>query len=799
MKKFGLFIGIDRYHHLHGEGDARLLCAGSDAQALAKVFSSQLGFTTAVLLDEQLGWHSHGSIDAIYEQLRAWRKDLHDDEACLLLLYFAGHGSCVDGQQFLLAPRAAQKSLKKPAVGAPGIISEDALHEESMDWPNVERVFIFDACRTGLDNQASGVQIGRRVVALGGPKEEEPDVILDPKLSILRACASGQVAFELRGFGECKKNHGLYTASLLTVIEHRIAREEALVLDEAFNGAVAREMQSLAQIHLPEELHAIQPVREGAAICLIGENEMRITRLRLAFAQQLLDSQYELPLMRCCRDTLHQLTLMKADPAQLRDMTVELDKALHSQKERQRQAEGARLIAFARRLQTPEAYEKLHPYAEYEQEVEAFLQQWQVEQELALWESVVAANTAVAYQRYLRKYPQGQYVAHATKALELEESGAKHEQDTWTQAVLQAAELEEAQQIAVFKQAYSKMKTMDGKRQCEQKLELLEQAQKNLSQSQQAALTMHAENRMLKSALQTAQQRIEQLQQDIQQLAAKPFAAPAIIRERKVGSEFQDSLSGDLLGPRMVVLPAGEFQIGSNLKENEKNGPRVRIAQPFAVGKYPVMVAEYLAFCRATNRHLPQWLEVGSQYHYQQGSESHYRQFGDALTGERFPIVGVSWHNAQAYITWLNANKQDKSGAYALLSEAQWEYAARAGSAGKWCFGDDETQLTRYAWYSENAQGVTHAVGELAENQFGLADMHGNVGEWVEDNYHDTYQGAPKDGSAWVDDDQQAGIRVLRGGSWFNYAAFSRSANRNFNRPLFRINDVGFRVARTLP
>ena len=206
-----------------------------------------------------------------------------------------------------------------------------------------------------------------------------------------------------------------------------------------------------------------------------------------------------------------------------------------------------------------------------------------------------------------------------------------------------------------------------------------------------------------------------------------------------------------------------------------------------------------MAFCRATNLHLPQWLEVGSQFHYQQGSEPHYRQLGDALTGDRFPIVGVSWHNAQAYIAWLNANKQDKSGAYALLSEAQWEYAARAGSAGKWCFGDDATQLTRYAWYRENAQGVTHAVGELAENQFGLADMHGNVWEWVEDHYHDTYQGAHKDGSAWVDDDQQEGTRVLRGGSWFSYAAGSRSAGRDYNRPDFRSNLVGFRVARTLP
>ena len=90
-------------------------------------------------------------------------------------------------------------------------------------------------------------------------------------------------------------------------------------------------------------------------------------------------------------------------------------------------------------------------------------------------------------------------------------------------------------------------------------------------------------------------------------------------------------------------------------------------------------------------------------------------------------------------------------------------------------------------------------MGELAENQFGLADMHGNVWEWVEDHYHATYQGAPKDGSAWVDDNQQEGSRVLRGGSWVSNAAISRSAFRNDGGPGNRINFVGFRVARTLP
>ncbi len=225
----------------------------------------------------------------------------------------------------------------------------------------------------------------------------------------------------------------------------------------------------------------------------------------------------------------------------------------------------------------------------------------------------------------------------------------------------------------------------------------------------------------------------------------------------------------------------------------------MRIAKPFAVGKYPVTVAEYLAFAHAKHDHLPEWLEEGSKYHYQNGSEAHYRQLGEAITGDGFPIVGVSWFDAQAYIAWLNANKQDKSGAYALLSEARWEYAARAGSDGKWCFGDDEGQLRDYAWYSANAKNKTHAVGELAENKFGLADVHGNVWEWVADHYHNSYQGAPKDGSAWLNIGQWEGVRVLRGGSWGYGAGDARSAFRSRGQADYRSFNVGFRVARTLP
>jgi formylglycine-generating enzyme required for sulfatase activity len=127
-----------------------------------------------------------------------------------------------------------------------------------------------------------------------------------------------------------------------------------------------------------------------------------------------------------------------------------------------------------------------------------------------------------------------------------------------------------------------------------------------------------------------------------------------------------------------------------------------------------------------------------------------------------------------------------------LPSEAQWEYACRAGSTGKYCFGDDVNQLEKYAWYNKNSGSKTHPVREKLANSWGLHDMHGNVWEWCEDIWHENYNGAPTDGSSWLNDGDQC-RRALRGGSWGSYGYDCRSAGR------VRLNavnslDSGFRV-----
>jgi formylglycine-generating enzyme required for sulfatase activity len=124
------------------------------------------------------------------------------------------------------------------------------------------------------------------------------------------------------------------------------------------------------------------------------------------------------------------------------------------------------------------------------------------------------------------------------------------------------------------------------------------------------------------------------------------------------------------------------------------------------------------------------------------------------------PVVGVSWNDAEKYAEWAGLN---------LPSEAQWEYACRAGTETRYYTGDSEDDLDRAGWYLKNSGAQLPPVGEKEPNAFGLYDMHGNVWEWIEDVWHDSYKGAPNDGSPWVDNPRSS-IRVLRGGSWNSIA-----------------------------
>lgn len=226
--------------------------------------------------------------------------------------------------------------------------------------------------------------------------------------------------------------------------------------------------------------------------------------------------------------------------------------------------------------------------------------------------------------------------------------------------------------------------------------------------------------------------------------------------------------------PPMRLVPAGSFSMGSPADEvgrTEYEGPVRKVSlDAFYVTKYEITVKEW-ASCAATGA-------------------CQSRPTGVNATQD-LPIDDVNWYDAQAYATWLS-KKTGK--AYQLLSEAQWEYAARAGSKSPYFFGDEADKLDAFAWFKANAGDQTHAVGGKTANAFGLHDMAGNVAEWTSDCWNESYAGASIDGAAWKDGN--CNVRVVRGGGWEDEGAALRSAARGFGILNFRSKNIGFRLAR---
>ena len=238
----------------------------------------------------------------------------------------------------------------------------------------------------------------------------------------------------------------------------------------------------------------------------------------------------------------------------------------------------------------------------------------------------------------------------------------------------------------------------------------------------------------------------------------------------RVGSQLL-ALKFGLGGPEMVELSGETFFVGSPEGEGDDDErPQHEVTVPaFAIGKYEVTFAEWdLCFAAGGCSHRP--------------SDNGW---GRAVR----PMIDVSWDDAQEYVAWLSEVTGDT---YRLPTEAEWEYAARAGTTTQYAFGDEIT--SEQAKFDE-AVGETTEVGSYPPNVWGLHDMHGNVWEWVEDCWNGSYAGAPTDGSAWVQEGCSA--RVLRGGSWINRPELLRSAIRSRDPPVLRDLVVGFRLART--
>ena len=245
---------------------------------------------------------------------------------------------------------------------------------------------------------------------------------------------------------------------------------------------------------------------------------------------------------------------------------------------------------------------------------------------------------------------------------------------------------------------------------------------------------------------------------------------------------FKENL-GNQVALEMVMLPGGDFQMGSPSDEPQRSSsesPQHSVSvKPFFMGKYAVTQAQWKAVAA-----LPKIKEDLSP------APSNFQ-------GDNRPVEGVSWNQAVEFCDRL---AKHTGRAYRLPSEAEWEYACRAGTTTPFYFGATiTTELANYngtSTYASEPKGTfrsqTTDVGSFPPNSFGLYDMHGNVWEWCLDNWHDSYVNAPTDGSTWTSGDSST--RLLRGGSWFNGPWYCRSAFRNGVDPGGRFNGVGFRV-----
>ena len=236
--------------------------------------------------------------------------------------------------------------------------------------------------------------------------------------------------------------------------------------------------------------------------------------------------------------------------------------------------------------------------------------------------------------------------------------------------------------------------------------------------------------------------------------------------------------------PKLVVVPPGSFMMGSPKEEEDRNndeGPvhEVRIDYSLAVGMYPVTFDEWDA-CVSD------------------GGCSGYEPDDEGRGRGTHPVINVSWKDADSYVRWLSRKTGQE---YRLLSESEWEYVARAGTRTRYWWGNEigRNRANCYGCGSrwDEDDSLSSPVGSFSANAFGLYDVHGNVAEWVEDSWNESYEGAPTDGSVWKSRADNWRTRVLRGGSWIDDPRDLRSAKREWDNHETR-SLYGFRVARTL-
>ena len=443
----------------------------------------------------------------------------------------------------------------------------------------------------------------------------------------------------------------------------------------------------------------------------------------------------------------------------------------HAEEARRLQADAKDDEAFrrARSVGTSASYgEYLNEYASGRHAHEARRLKGAAEaQDDAVYERAKREGTSASYGEYLREYPTGRHVSEASRLRFKTKDGEAYEQATREGTSASYGE---------YLRQYPNGRHADEARRLQAEVkddEAYERARAtDTSASYGGYLRAYANGRHAAQARQ--------------------MQAAAVRREEqgRIGGRFRDCEGC----PELVVVPSGSFMMGSPASEEgrykgERPVHRVTISEAFAVGVYEVTRGEFRRFAAATG-------------HNSGGSCDRYAY----VKTDRHPVVCVSWRDVQAYVKWLSGESGEE---YRLLSESEWEYVARGGTSTARYWGGTESGQCRNANGADRSTDFRRAVscddgyertgpvGSYEANGYGLYDVLGNVWEWTEDCWNESYDGAPSDGRAWESGD--CGRRVVRGGSWFNNPTSLRSARRIRILTSSRNHDVlGFRVARTL-
>ncbi|RKZ88492.1 MAG: hypothetical protein DRR19_12465, partial [Candidatus Parabeggiatoa sp. nov. 1] len=317
-------------------------------------------------------------------------------------------------------------------------------------------------------------------------------------------------------------------------------------------------------------------------------------------------------------------------------------------------------------------------------------------------------------------------------------------------------------------------------KEAQKKVELLEtqlkethfksdQEQQELNNIKQDLEAAKAHHHSLNAETQEAKKAVTRLKAKLNK--AKLETIRQEVAQVKTGYVFRDTLTEGGLGPEMIWIPAGQFQMGDidNAGTDDEQPVHDVSIQRFAIGRYAVTFEEYDCFAQAMGREKPD---------------------DEGWGRGQLPVINVSWQEAKAYTEWLSTQTGKK---YCLPSEAQWEYMARAGTDTRYYWGNEpgvnkgNFNLSGSEWSGKR----TAPVGSFMDNPFGVYDTVGNTWEWVADSWHDNYEGAPSDESVWGEEDE----KVRRGGSWFNEPFSCRAAYRLSDSSDYRSNVIGFRVA----